>query len=199
MTPTTMVQRTRLRGSAARALALAAAALAGCVHADPQQLPPIPALPVAERAAVYVEEVGNASSAAGVAQFTAAARSMLGELLLRSRRYRAAAEPAAGDFAVQVDVLDLRDEDAAEAVVYDKASAANPRRRTVVELSYRVADRSGRTVLEGAIRGSHIRLSPEVLQPPLPDRVATGAFWNDSIGRATQAALDLLVRKMAEL
>lgn len=176
-------------------VAVAAVVVTGCVSADPTLPPPIVAVPPASRIRVAVPPTRNESPLAVVAELTAETNRMLVAVLERTGRF--VADDGAA-FRLETSITAVRDEDAGEGVVYREAEDFGLRRRAVVEMSYRVVDGAGRTVVRGSVAGDEIALGRREVPTPRLTDLETGAYWNSTLGRATRACLDAMVREITE-
>ncbi|MFG0317344.1 MAG: hypothetical protein ACF8XB_08735 [Planctomycetota bacterium JB042] len=184
------------RRSFGGAVALALVGAAGaCIGPDRTLPPPIRPVVPSDRIRLAVPPTRNESPLAVVADVTAETNRMLAALLERTGRFVPADDAG---FRLETAVTAVRDEDATESVVFEDAGRFGLRRRAVVEMSYRLVDAAGRTLVRGAVSGDDVVIGADSLPPPERRSLETGAFWNTTLGRATRDALDALVREIAE-
>ncbi len=167
----------------------------GCIGPDRTLPPPIRPVVPADRIRLAVPPTRNESPLAVVADVTAETNRMLGALLERTGRFVPADDAG---FRLETSVTAVRDEDATESVVFRHAGRFGLRRRAVVEMSYRLLDASGRTLVRGAVSGADVVIGTDALPSPQRGSLETGAFWNTTLGRATRDCLDALVREITE-
>jgi len=169
--------------------------MVACIGPDETLPPPILPVTPAARITIEVPPTLNESPLAVVAGLTAATNRMLVATLERSGCYT----PADGArFRLETAITSIRDEDATEGVVHSDAKAIGQRRRAVVEMRYRVLDARGTVLLDGAVSGTDESLGAAPIALPKRHELETGAYWETTVGRATRACLDAMVRRMTE-
>ncbi|MBL8769610.1 MAG: hypothetical protein JNL94_19725 [Planctomycetes bacterium] len=169
--------------------------LGGCIGEDITAPRPIAPWPEDQRVWIDVAEMKNEAPSPEGAAVTVEATSMLRTLLARSERFRVAADTGADPrYRLRTTLVEFRDVDAQETIVFEKAQSYGRKRRAVVEIHYQLVGLGDHELASRMTRGNVLCDTEKPLDLPTPTSLTTGAFWHSEFGRATRECLDQMVR-----